>query len=160
MPVYLVRAGETDMVKIGWADEVQRRIEGLQIGHYLELHLLRTWPGRRGVEWWLHQRFADHRVRSEWFRFIPEMLTIELPSDTTLYLGVEFADKKESMIAALHSMPDVTYPEIADKLGIPRTRFGNWVGSLRSSGLVPNRNQRQRKQPTLIQSPPHTGAIT
>lgn len=76
MPVYLIRAGDTDMVKIGWARDVHRRLANLQGGHYEPLTLLRVIEGTRDTESYLHVHFHDQWVRNEWFRFVPEMLTL------------------------------------------------------------------------------------
>jgi len=78
MPVYIIRAGETEFVKIGWTAraDAQARCENLQTGHYEELRLIRVMPGPESLELWMHRRFADRRVRREWFRFCTEMLTV------------------------------------------------------------------------------------
>lgn len=79
MPVYMIRAGETEMVKIGWSgQDVEARRGDLQGAHYEELHTVRTIDGPRAVEGWLHRHFRTSRVRREWFRFHPEMLTISI----------------------------------------------------------------------------------
>lgn len=68
MPVvYWVRAGDTNQVKVGWADDVARRIKGLQIGCPEVLILLRVEDGGRTMEARLHQHYKDKHVRSEWF---------------------------------------------------------------------------------------------
>lgn len=76
MPVYLIRAGGTEFVKIGKADDPIARVRGLQCGHYETLHLLKTWPGGLAEEAAMHSAFADFQIRNEWFRFTQAMLSI------------------------------------------------------------------------------------
>lgn len=74
MPVYLARAGEDGPVKIGYADDPQRRLVDLQVGNHLRLSLLRLFEGGETEERILHIRFADLRLRGEWFSFSRAML--------------------------------------------------------------------------------------
>jgi Meiotically Up-regulated Gene 113 (MUG113) protein len=77
MPCYVLQAGDTDMVKIGWADsDVEGRRRELQCAHWLELRVIRVIECEAVVERWLHRHFAEYRARGEWFRFVPAMLTI------------------------------------------------------------------------------------
>ena len=60
MPVYIIQAGETDMVKIGWTNgDARRRSRYLQCGnheHQAVLRLLRRVGGPRVLRWRLHNR--------------------------------------------------------------------------------------------------------
>jgi hypothetical protein len=76
MPCYILRAGDTDNVKIGWADEdVEARRLILQTSHWLDLTVIRVLEGDRWLELAMHKAFASNRLRREWFRFHPDMLT-------------------------------------------------------------------------------------
>lgn len=79
--IYIVRAGVTDMIKIGFANDVPARLRELQSGCWERLTVVREMPGDRTVERWLHGHFKAHCVRSEWFKFHPDMLTIVPPDD-------------------------------------------------------------------------------
>lgn len=80
MPVYILQAGETENVKIGWAREhVAARCYSLQAAHYETLRIIREMPGASATERWLHVRFGAYRIRGEWFRLVPEMLTVVPP---------------------------------------------------------------------------------
>ena len=73
--VYFVRSGR--YVKIGHSslDRKHERISELQIGNPEPLDYLgaiRCWEAEP-VERWLHYVLGDHRVRGEWFHFIPEL---------------------------------------------------------------------------------------
>lgn len=75
MPCYILRAGDTAMVKIGWADQdVEERRKILQTGHWEDLTTLRVIEGGPWVERGMHRRFAAQRVKREWFTFHPDML--------------------------------------------------------------------------------------
>lgn len=82
MPVYVIRAGATEFVKIGWAVDPEARRQTLQCGHHEVLHLLRVIDGERRVECWLHRYFRSQHVRNEWFRFVPTMLTVTVAEIT------------------------------------------------------------------------------
>ena len=77
MPCYVIRAGDTDMVKIGWANSPEQRLQDLQTGHYEHLHIVRVIETTAPIERWLHRRYASQHVRGEWYRFIDEMLTVD-----------------------------------------------------------------------------------
>lgn len=79
MPCYLIRCGETDKVKIGFATDVAYRVATLQSAHWERLILLRTWDGDLITEGWLHKQFSSVRMAGEWFVFDPAMLEIEPP---------------------------------------------------------------------------------
>lgn len=73
---YLIgHLGRPDLpVKIGKANCVKGRLSTLQTGHYTDLELLLTLPGGYEVERELHNRFADKRVRGEWFNLTSDDL--------------------------------------------------------------------------------------
>ena len=70
--VYFVRAG--DFIKIGWARDVDARVDALQVASPVELRLLGTVEGSYDVERLMHSRFAHLRARGEWFRAEPDLL--------------------------------------------------------------------------------------
>lgn len=74
MPVYLIQAGETGPVKIGWAKRPEARLRELQTGNGERLRILRLFEGSRIDEARLHAAFAARRLYGEWFDFSPEML--------------------------------------------------------------------------------------
>jgi hypothetical protein len=76
--VYLIRCGDSGMVKIGFALNPEQRLRELQTGHWETLSLIRVIEGDIGAESWMHGRFSEFRVRGEWFRLTEEMLTIEI----------------------------------------------------------------------------------
>ncbi len=93
--VYLYRLD--DLHKIGSSLAPESRlasIDPLQQGH-----LVHTFPSLNAykVEVALHRRFADCRIRREWFRLSPD--------DVTLVSGVERADVPEDLPTLLYRSP-------------------------------------------------------
>lgn len=115
MPVYVLRAGDTDIVKIGWAIDVARRLDSLQTGHYEVLRVIRIIVTEEAGEKWLHQRFVDQRIRAEWFRFHPDMLTVEVPS---------FVNSPDLM-APIREVRGLA-SEVARGLGLSRAAISLW----------------------------------
>lgn len=76
MAVYFIRAGDNGPVKIGTSEDADRRLRNLQMSHWSELRLIRQIPGSFIEERWLHWYFAINHLRSEWFVYCPQMLTI------------------------------------------------------------------------------------
>jgi hypothetical protein len=64
--VYFIRAGAR--IKIGRAADLRRRVRELQTAHAEELSLVLSIPAHAALEGAIHQRFAHHRLRGEWFR--------------------------------------------------------------------------------------------
>lgn len=64
--VYLMRNERNGFTKIGFSIDPAYRERTLQ-SQEPEVRLLFCWPGTRGAEKALHARFADRRVRGEWF---------------------------------------------------------------------------------------------
>ena len=78
MPVYVIAAGETGKVKIGWTEtSADDRRASLQTAHWETLRVIRIIPGPFSLEARLHWFFASDCIRGEWFMLNDEMLTIE-----------------------------------------------------------------------------------
>lgn len=56
-------------VKIGYTTNLKRRLSDLRGASPSKLRLLLSLPGSLEDEHGLHERFADYRLRGEWFRF-------------------------------------------------------------------------------------------
>lgn len=83
--IYFIQQGWDGPVKIGFAGSfaaAQARLQTFQTGHPSTLRLLNAIDGDMAHEAELHARFAEHRVRGEWFRPAPEILALcdPLPS--------------------------------------------------------------------------------
>ena len=94
--VYFIRVGENGPVKIGRAYSPESRMQYLQCMNYEKLILLRkietTYHDSRAMERYMHFSFIDNWLRGEWFRFSPEMLTVQPPSGP---IPMRWATKKE-----------------------------------------------------------------
>lgn len=71
MAVYFLVDGGADSVKIGMSNNPKKRQASLQTGSTESLLLLGTIEGGRDVERSLHERFAEYRIRGEWFKWTP-----------------------------------------------------------------------------------------
>lgn len=76
---YLIKADGIDLVKIGIAKNPESRLKFLQTGQPMDLHLLWSVPG--SFESQLHERFAEYRVRGEWFDLTPLGDPVEVVTD-------------------------------------------------------------------------------
>ncbi len=81
MAVYFAQAETTDLVKIGYATNVQRRRALLQAGCPYPLAIVRVTEGGTQTERWLHRHFAGQLVEREWFRWSDDMLSVAPPSE-------------------------------------------------------------------------------
>jgi len=73
--VYFIQSQGTHTIKIGYtAGQVQNRLKDLQTAHPYQLSVLATLPGDQNYEKSLHQRFAEYRLKGEWFEPHPDLL--------------------------------------------------------------------------------------
>jgi len=63
--IYVVRCGYR--VKIGYTANLNQRMHSLGTANHRPIELLASWAGDKADEKALHQRFAELRVRGEWF---------------------------------------------------------------------------------------------
>lgn len=66
---YAISDAAADQVKIGFTQNVQTRLKGLQTGHHAHLRVLWQGEGGAALEAHLHAHFARRRIRGEWFDF-------------------------------------------------------------------------------------------
>jgi hypothetical protein len=66
--VYFVEAGAGGPIKIGWTQDIDRRIAELQTANAHKLTLLGMVPGTMETEASLHARFSHLRLEAEWFK--------------------------------------------------------------------------------------------
>jgi hypothetical protein len=72
--IYIVRAGDDGPVKIGWTANPKARLSYLAVDNPAPLRLLALTSGSMKEEKELHRRFAEHRIRGEWYRPEKELL--------------------------------------------------------------------------------------
>ena len=73
--VYFVQSGEDGPIKIGWTQDIERRIAELQTANAHPLKLLGEVPGTMRDETAMHARFSHLRMEAEWFRNALEIQT-------------------------------------------------------------------------------------
>jgi hypothetical protein len=71
--VYFITCREQGVCKIGRAQNAKSRLSSLQTASPTKLALEATLPGDRELEQQLHQRFAAHRLKGEWFAITDEL---------------------------------------------------------------------------------------
>jgi len=72
--VYFLRVGDGP-VKIGYGDDIDRRVAGIQTSHWQRVDLLAFVRGATKMEEaLLHRRFAHARIRGEWFWPVQDLL--------------------------------------------------------------------------------------
>lgn len=65
--VYLISCAETNIVKIGYSLNPQRRLETLQSANPSKLTLQGAWPGTMQREQYIHRELRQFRISGEWF---------------------------------------------------------------------------------------------
>jgi hypothetical protein len=119
--IYFLRAGDTDLVKIGFADNVIRRVSALQAGNHLKLSVFRQIEGGLQVERWLHRRFQSCRIDREWFTFSADMLTIEPPTISA----------PKSMLATYLQDRGISEARFAEMIGVSQAAVNRYIAGKR-----------------------------
>lgn len=130
MPVYMIRAGETGPVKIGYSVYPWGRLAELQVAHYETLRIVRLFEGGEPEEASLHIRFADLYLRGEWHSFSrlmmgdvglveikPEAIP-ELPPAPSLDLGPR--------IASARKRARLSQRDVAALMGVSASAVAQW----------------------------------
>lgn len=103
--IYFVKAEGTPYVKIGYAEDVFRRMSGMQTDCPHKIRLIRTVEGDYEQEKSFHHLFAAYHFRGEWFEITEDMIEdldnfIDSYGHSDLWLKLEEHLKK---------LPDVNY---------------------------------------------------
>jgi len=94
MSVYFYHLPVQNLVKIGTSKDVTKRLAQLNTGCTEQGVLLRVIENFSfSAEKWLHSKFENLRVKGEWFKYCPTMLTVSIP------------DEYESIYDTLKDMP-------------------------------------------------------
>jgi hypothetical protein len=101
--VYFVEAPGFDLVKIGFAKSVEKRMADLRYAAPTGLALLKTLPGGRREERALHKRFHEHRTHGEWFKLSPIRAAIDALGGTVELLSERLACVDCGAIRSEHS---------------------------------------------------------
>jgi hypothetical protein len=100
--IYFIQNTDTKHIKIGYSDNIRRRLSELQITSPHELTILTICEGGIEVEKELHDKFNNHYVRGEWFSPSEELISYinEFPPYVNkTYIGLRKLrrDKKMTM---------------------------------------------------------------
>lgn len=79
--IYMIQSGDGGPVKIGLSKNPKKRLSQLQVSHPYTLRLIHIFAGGRDEEIALHLRFAEARIRGEWFHPLPEIVAGEVGLD-------------------------------------------------------------------------------
>lgn len=71
--VYFVLSEDKKMVKIGYSNNVTKRVRSMSTGSPVKLTCIKTIPGGASEEAELHRRFAHLRQHGEWFIYSKEL---------------------------------------------------------------------------------------
>lgn len=93
MSVYFITAREVGKVKIGCAYDPFVRLEKLQTSSPVDLTLEAILRGAYREEKEFHRRFAEHRVRGEWFALCPEIEAL-IATNSPPKRPISVADKR------------------------------------------------------------------
>jgi len=72
--IYFVRVVGHEPIKIGFSEDVSRRLAAFRTHHWGNVEVLLVMPGLRDDEKAIHQRFEPHRIRGEWFMPAPDVV--------------------------------------------------------------------------------------
>lgn len=72
--IYFIKAEETPYIKIGYTEDVYRRMVKMQADCPLKLIVLKTVEGDRKYEKLLHKKFAAFHYRGEWFKMTEDQI--------------------------------------------------------------------------------------
>jgi len=72
--IYFIQGGSDNLIKIGFAKDLNGRISRLQNGSPCKLNILATMEGTPMLEKELHKKFAPYRRHGEWFEPAEEIL--------------------------------------------------------------------------------------
>ncbi len=136
MAVYFIQAGEGGPVKIGTANDVSHRLAELQAGSAQLLSIIRTIDGGRPLEGWLHRHFSHARIRSEWFAFSADMLTISPPCVVSSGAPLDTFWLQIDRLAAELGVPAATRKKWRQRKAVP----GRW--HLRLVNLAERRGEQ------------------
>lgn len=146
--VYFIRCEASGLIKIGYSTDLQGRVASLLHANPRGVALMASAPGGAVAEAAVHKKFRELRVRGEWFRTSPALLSfIEqvkrngalglTPDTSSVDVALiqtahdESAEFRASLAAALRSrlMPfsHVTQKALAQGIGATRHSVNNWV---------------------------------
>lgn len=117
--IYFVRCAATQHIKIGFAKDPWKRLCMLRTGSPTQLDLVAMTEGGRPEERELHERFAQDRVRGEWFAPSPGLVGL------VAHLGPPERAAKITGIRPMH----------LEAVGVPKGYASEIIRGIRTPGL-------------------------
>jgi len=118
--IYFLEAKGLDLIKIGFALNVDQRVESLQTASPVSLELIKVLEGDMGIERQIHLYFRESHSRREWFVATDRIRKFEL-TDLPEIEPVEIAD------------PNKIYRHVCAGCGVPFAR------TYQSAARIPRR---------------------
>jgi hypothetical protein len=108
MSVYFITCRQTGTVKIGSSLEPHARLRELQTAHPFELKVEAVIPGGCEEEFDFHRRFAEERLKGEWFTITDmiELIIKQNPPPPPVRIPT-----REEVRAKLQPFPEITPTE-------------------------------------------------
>lgn len=97
MYVYFIQIGDSGDIKIGYTNNIKKRLKELQTGSPKKLKLLGYIDGGRTKEQELHSQFKQYRVNGEWFRLHQEIVDY-INKNTKTNTWIELDSGKTSVL--------------------------------------------------------------
>jgi len=147
--IYFIQNEVSLAIKIGVATDPEKRLSMLQIGSVDRLKILGTMPGLQEKEAELHRQFAGIRIRGEWFRPEPPLMTfIQSYFDGKMAPFMKLVEHEPELLKLLEEARSITSrPKFCANevwYGYPgsgfqgiKTRLTRLVGFYRESGRHP-----------------------
>jgi len=80
--IYFIRAEETPYIKIGYTEDLYRRMIKMQADCPVKLLVLKTIEGDKNYEKDIHKKFAAFHYRGEWFKLNEKLIEdLTIPRD-------------------------------------------------------------------------------
>lgn len=123
--IYVMAGG--DACKIGMTTNLRQRFSDLSFASPVPLRVVASnvvpLAGLAYAESWLHQKFADWRIKGEWFRIDPEVATSAL--DEAVVRAAAYAKCCEEWYVARYGVPGARKrkPRQAPRAGLSGAEF-------------------------------------
>ena len=158
--IYFVQAGEEGPIKIGVAENVERRIAGLQVAHFVDLKLRLMLEGDDRHESYLHAKFEPYRMRGEWFKPVVQLLAfIESPEPFPKFsplvmdmIVFKLGDRQDKFLSSIEGYLN-TAKVPAARFGMQAVKDPNFVFELRK-GRSPSLGVVERVNEYMAGNPP------
>lgn len=142
--IYFIQSEHGGPIKIGRAEDLARRLVGMQVSRPDKLVVLAHAPGTVADERALHQRFAFCREKGEWFRPVPELMSLVREVAERGSMPVTVTPREESHDVTGHEPSGVTPSLAVPSLAKPNQEHPSGVGRVRAPEAEKSNPKRER----------------